>query len=89
MTTMLLDDKASEGLSDDEETALIEIMSCCCRQAATGQGPPGRFVKRVSGMIENQIYTFFQLLLIDLYQGASIYCTVYSYNIYVMTMKRT
>ena len=57
MTTMLLDDKASEGLSDDEETALIEIMSCCCRQAATGQGPPGRFVKRVSGVRKNQINT--------------------------------
>ena len=48
MTTLLLDDKASEGLSDEEETALIEIMTCCCRQAATGQGPPGRFLKRVS-----------------------------------------
>ena len=47
MTTMLLDDKLGEGLSDDEESALIEIMTCCCRQAATGQGPPGRFVKRV------------------------------------------
>ena len=48
MTTMLLDDKESENLSDEEETALIEIMTCCCRQAATGQGPPGCFVKRVS-----------------------------------------
>ena len=55
MTTMLLDDKASEGLTDDKETALIEIMSCCCRQAATGQGPPGRFIKRVSRMIEIRI----------------------------------
>lgn len=45
---MLLDDKASECLSDDEETGLIEIMTCCCRQAATGQGPPGRSLKRVS-----------------------------------------
>lgn len=48
MTTLLLDDKASDGLSDEEETGLIEIMTCCCRQAATGQGPPGRFVKKVS-----------------------------------------
>ncbi|XP_028401572.1 cohesin subunit SA-2-like [Dendronephthya gigantea] len=47
MTSMLLDDKTGEGLSDDEESALIEIMTCCCRQAATGQGPPGRLVKRL------------------------------------------
>ncbi|CAB3984799.1 cohesin subunit SA-2-like, partial [Paramuricea clavata] len=54
MTTMLLDDKASEGLSDDEETALIEIMTCCCRQAATGQGPPGRSLKRLHSTKEKK-----------------------------------
>lgn len=47
MNSILLDDKFSESLSDDEETALIELMACCCRQAATGKGPSGRFVKRV------------------------------------------
>ncbi|XP_046853053.1 cohesin subunit SA-1-like [Xenia sp. Carnegie-2017] len=47
MNSILLDDKFSESLSDDEETALIELMACCCRQAATGKGPSGRFVKRL------------------------------------------
>jgi hypothetical protein len=50
---MLLDDKG-EDLSDDEEAALIEIMTCCCRQAATGQGPPGRYAKRVSPLEEGE-----------------------------------
>lgn len=51
MTTMLLADTGGEDLTDEEEAALIEIMTCCCRQAATGQGPPGRFVKRVSTVL--------------------------------------
>lgn len=64
MTSMLLEDASAEDLRDEEETALIEIMTCCCRQAALGQGPPGRAVKRVSlanvssnfkGNAENQL----------------------------------
>lgn len=47
MTSMLLEDTSAEDLRDEEETALIEIMTCCCRQAALGQGPPGRAVKRL------------------------------------------
>ncbi len=64
MTTLLLDDKASEGFSDEEETALIEIMTCCCRQAATGQGPPGRFLKRVS-IHQNRIFYFLHLTILS------------------------
>ena len=48
MTSMLLEDTNNEDLTDEEETALIEIMACCCRQAALGQGPPGRTLKRVT-----------------------------------------
>ena len=44
MTQMLLDDISSghEPLSDKEETYLIDIMTCCARQASDGQPPVGR-----------------------------------------------
>lgn len=36
------------GLSDTEEAALVDIMVCSCKQAALGQGPPGRVHRKVS-----------------------------------------
>ena len=44
MTQMLLDDISSEiePLNDKEETYLINIMTCCARQASEGQPPVGR-----------------------------------------------
>ena len=44
MTQMLLDDISSgyEPLNDKEETYLIDIMTCCARQASDGQPPVGR-----------------------------------------------
>lgn len=35
-------------MNDAQETALIEIMTASCKQAASGHGPTGRGVKKVS-----------------------------------------
>ena len=35
------------GLNDTEETALVDVMVCACKQATLGQGPPGRVHKKV------------------------------------------
>lgn len=44
MTDLLLEEPGpdEEPLDDRQETSLIEIMSCCIRQAATGEPPVGR-----------------------------------------------
>lgn len=34
-------------LNDAQETALIEIMTASCKQAAFGHGPTGRLVRKV------------------------------------------
>ena len=36
----------SQGLNDNEEMSLIDIMVCACKQEATRQGPPGRTVRK-------------------------------------------
>ena len=33
-------------LDDQEELALIDLMTCSCKMAATGTGPPGRVVHK-------------------------------------------
>lgn len=35
-----------EGLNDNEEMSLIDIMVCACKQASTRQGPPGRTARK-------------------------------------------
>lgn len=35
-----------EGLNDNEEMSLIDIMVCACKQASTRQGPPGRTTRK-------------------------------------------
>ena len=35
-----------QGLNDNEEMALIDIMVCACKQASTRQGPPGRTARK-------------------------------------------
>ncbi|CAF5225032.1 unnamed protein product, partial [Rotaria magnacalcarata] len=44
MTDILLEapDQEEDQLDDQHENALIEIMVCCVRQAATGEYPIGR-----------------------------------------------
>ena len=44
MSDLLLEEPGpdEEPLDDRQETSLIEIMSCCIRQAATGEPPVGR-----------------------------------------------
>ncbi|XP_065348255.1 cohesin subunit SA-2-like [Cloeon dipterum] len=44
MTDLLLEEPGAEEepLDDRQETSLIEIMTCCIRQAATGEPPVGR-----------------------------------------------
>ena len=38
-------------MSDAQETALIEIMTASCKQAASGHGPTGRGVKKVCTLV--------------------------------------
>nr|CAH0108959.1 unnamed protein product [Daphnia galeata] len=44
MTDLLMEDPGSgeESLDDRQETSLIELMTCCIKQAATGEPPVGR-----------------------------------------------
>lgn len=44
MTDLLLEEPGAseEALDDRQETSLIELMTCCVRQAATGEAPVGR-----------------------------------------------
>ena len=52
MTDLLLEEPgpSEEALDDRQETSLIELMTCCVRQAATGEPPVGRGSNRkVSG----------------------------------------
>ena len=43
MTDLLLDDSVREdSLNQEQESRLIDIMTCCVHQAATGEYPPGR-----------------------------------------------
>lgn len=44
MTDLLLEDPGAgeEPLDDRQETSLIELMTCCIKQAATGEPPVGR-----------------------------------------------
>lgn len=44
MTDLLLEEPGpnEEALDDRQETSLIELMTCCVRQAATGEAPVGR-----------------------------------------------
>lgn len=44
MTDLLLEEPgpSEEALDDRQETSLIELMTCCVRQAATGEAPVGR-----------------------------------------------
>lgn len=44
MTDLLLEDSGpgEEPLDDRQETSLIELMTCCIKQAATGEPPVGR-----------------------------------------------
>lgn len=44
MTDLLLEEPGpnEEALDDRQETSLIELMTCCVRQAATGEPPVGR-----------------------------------------------
>ena len=44
MTDLLLEDPGpgEEPLDDRQETSLIELMTCCIKQAATGEPPVGR-----------------------------------------------
>ena len=43
MTDLLLEEpgEMEEALDNSQETALIEVMVCCIRQAATGEPPVG------------------------------------------------
>lgn len=44
MTDLLMEDPGpdEESLDDRQETSLIELMTCCIKQAATGEPPVGR-----------------------------------------------
>ena len=42
------------ALDDRQETSLIEIMVCCCKQAATGEFPVGRQPARKPTQRENR-----------------------------------
>ncbi|XP_069687444.1 cohesin subunit SA-1-like [Periplaneta americana] len=44
MTDLLMEEpeSAEEAMSDQEESSLIEIMTCCIRQTVTGEPPEGR-----------------------------------------------
>ena len=44
MTDLLLEEpgQGEEALDDRQETSLIEIMTCCIKQASTGEPPVGR-----------------------------------------------
>ncbi|EFX88480.1 putative stromalin antigen protein, SA-D [Daphnia pulex] len=44
MTDFLMEDPGpgEESLDDEQETSLIELMTCCIKQAATGESPVGR-----------------------------------------------
>jgi len=55
MTNMLLDINAYIDLDDQEELALIDLMTCSCKMAATGTGPPGRVVHKKQSMKERRI----------------------------------
>ncbi|XP_078379288.1 cohesin subunit SA-2-like isoform X3 [Oculina patagonica] len=46
MTDILLDKGDKQGLNDNEEMLLIDIMVCACKQASTRQGPPGRTARK-------------------------------------------
>ena len=50
--SLTLSDTFSLELEDVEEAALIDLMCCSCKQAATGIPPPGRSAyKKVSSFI--------------------------------------
>ncbi|CAK9291266.1 unnamed protein product [Gordionus sp. m RMFG-2023] len=44
MTDLLIEEpgRGEEALDNNQETSLIEIMTCCVKQAATGEAPVGR-----------------------------------------------
>jgi cohesin complex subunit SA-1/2 len=44
MTDLLIEEPGpdEEPLDDQQETALIELMTCCIKQVATGEPPAGR-----------------------------------------------
>lgn len=46
MTNLLLDSDSLIELEDVEESALIDLMCCAVKQAATGTAPPGRSINR-------------------------------------------
>ena len=48
MTSLLLDDKSSFSLRDEEIGTLIEIMTCAVRRAAGAPPPAGRAKGKVS-----------------------------------------
>ena len=47
MTSMLLDDKCGVVLNDEEESVLIEIMTCAAKRATSTATPSGRARGRV------------------------------------------
>lgn len=59
MTDLLMEDPGpgEESLDDRQETSLIELMTCCIKQAATGEPPVGRGpTRKVSGCLLFYIY---------------------------------
>jgi cohesin complex subunit SA-1/2 len=54
MTDLLMEDPGpgEESLDDEQETSLIELMTCCIKQAATGESPVGRKpARKVTGTL--------------------------------------
>jgi len=57
MNNLLLDSNALIELEDVEESALINLMCCACKQAATGLGPAGRNINKKQSTKEKKTLT--------------------------------
>ena len=73
MTDLLMEDPGpgEESLDDRQETSLIELMTCCIKQAATGEPPVGRGPtrkvtchfrwQRIKVSMQNSLFVFHRL----------------------------
>ena len=55
MTNMLLDTNCLIELDDQDETSIIDLMTSCCKMAATGEAPPGRHQNKKQSGKERRI----------------------------------
>lgn len=79
MTDLLLEDPGigEEPLDDRQETSLIELMTCCIKQAATGEPPVGRGpTRKVLGIFIIIFILFTTIYLFFIFYFISFSCSL-------------